>query len=176
MIAALRPGAPVSRRPSPHSGAALVALLLALVLGGGGLYAAQRLVNGPGRAVDVLAAPRQAASDGISLAVTRVVVTRFFTAVDLSASNAGSETLRLPVQRNCVLSTGGGARIDGDAFASDWPESVAAGTTISGTVVFNAPIPPGTGTVGLRFAVVFGYGANAASVDGIRLRDGWQPA
>ena len=154
----------------------VVAALFVLVFCGGGAAAATYgvqwaggFITGHEDGTDVLVSRTQERSGDLTLAVTRVALTRHFTRVEMTASNSGSQSLGLPVYRNCQLNPAGGATIEADAFRSDWPESVPPGGLVTGTVVFKR-LPDGVTSASLSFATIFGLGAGAITVSDISLR------
>jgi hypothetical protein len=180
---ALPPGAHPPRHapatgsyPSRSRGVPIVVgvLTLLFICGGGvaaAAFGAQYLggwVTGDQQGVEWLAEETSATDGPLTVTVHSVVVTSHFTRVALSASNAGDSPIMLPVFHNCYLNDGR-ATMEADTFRSDWAESVPAGQTTRGTVVFDR-LPNGVESISLSFSVVFGsFDTNSITVADIRL-------
>jgi hypothetical protein len=162
-------------RPKSHGIPALVGVLILLVLCGGGVAAAAigaqylgGFITGDESGTEWLAEETSAVDGPLTVTVHSVLVTRNFTRVELSAANSGDSSITLPVFHNCYLNTDRNT-MEGDAFRSDWAESVPAGGTTRGTVVFDR-LPDGVESVSLSFSTVFGsFDINSLTVADIRL-------
>lgn len=155
----------------------LAGVLVMLVLCGGGVAAATfgaRYIGGwftgDETGTDALAQARSATAGDLTLTVGRVILTRHFTKVEMSATNAGERTLSLPVFANChLIPDGDHETLAGDSFRSHWPEQVPAGQTVRGTVTFPT-LPDGVSTVSVSFANIIGqFGDTSITVDDITL-------
>jgi hypothetical protein len=141
----------------------LVGVLVMLVLCGGGVAAASfgtRYVGGwltgDETGTDHLAQERTARAGDLTLTVGRVMLTRHFTKVELSATNAGETPISLPISGNChLIPDGDRQRLEGDPLRSHWSEQVPPGQTVRGTVTFPS-LPEGVSTVSISFGTIFG--------------------
>lgn len=155
------PAAPA--RPARKGLPLLIGVLVLLVFCGGGVagvtYGAQYFggwITGDERGFDVLAQQQSASSGPLKLTVQSVTLTSHFTKVALTADNAGTIPINLPLYENCQLTASGDRRTLGaDSFRSDWNQSVPPNGTVYGTVVFPR-LPDGAATVSISFSVIYG--------------------
>jgi hypothetical protein len=140
----------------------LLGVLILLVVCGGGVagvtYAAQyvgSLVTGEESGTNVLVEPQSATVGALTLTVKAVTLTAHYTRVDMTAANGGSSELTLPVFDNCQLNSPDGPTLSGDEFRSHWTQSIPAGQSVTGTVVFSR-LADGTATIAISFSVIYG--------------------
>jgi hypothetical protein len=152
---------PAQPAPRPGGIPVIVGVLTLLLVCGGGVAAAafgvQYLggwLTGDEAGSDILAEETSATNGPLTVTVHSVVVTDHFTRVELSATNGGDIPIILPVYRNCYLDTGV-ATMQGDPSRSEWAETVPAGQTTRGTVVFDR-LPDGVESISISFAIVVG--------------------
>jgi hypothetical protein len=98
----------------------------------------------------------------LTVTVTSVRVNSEVSMLSVTAANAGSETLVLPIFMSAQLAVEGSDTMQADPAASKWPTQVPAGDEISGKIVFDGTIGPDAKTATLTFAQVMG------SLDGPR--------
>jgi hypothetical protein len=159
----------VQQRPRRRGLPVLLGVLIMLVVCGGGVagvtYAAQYVgsfVTGEETGTNVLVTPQSATVGALTLTVKAVTLTAHYTRVDMTAANAGNSEISLPVFDNCQLNSPNGRTLSGDEFRSHWTQSIPAGQTVSGTVVFSR-LADGTGTIAISFSVIYGMFAGGAA-------------
>jgi hypothetical protein len=152
----------VQQRAKRRGLPALLGVLIMLVVCGGGVagvtYGAQyvgSLVTGEETGTNVLVAPQSATVGALTLTVKAVTLSAHYTRVDMTAANAGTSELNLPVFDNCQLNSPNNPTLTGDDFRSHWTQSIPAGQTVSGTVVFSR-LAGGTSTIAISFSVIYG--------------------
>jgi hypothetical protein len=154
--------APSGSRGGGRAVAAIIVILL-LVASVFAVRFAFGYVTGREPGVDRLVKPVSARNGALTLTVDKVEVTRHFTRVEMSAKNTGRDALSLPVFSNAQLTAGRQTK-SGDAFASDWPDNVPPGSTVSGVVVFRMVVGPTTTRASVSFATIFGSLSTRGSV------------
>jgi hypothetical protein len=166
---------PVRRRS--RGTPALVAILVALVVcGGGGLAITTGAryvvgwVTGKEDGTDRLVQAASARSGNVTLTVNRVLSTSHFTRVELTVQNSGSDSVTLPVYGNCTFTGAEGTVLAADPFRSQWSETVPPGALQRGTVTFSGKLPDEVARASLSFSHVFVLGGGAITVSGIALR------
>lgn len=110
----------------------------------------------------VLAREASARSGSLTLKVTQAEANSKDIRITLTATNASSEGISLPLFRNCQLSVPGSATLEADP-QSHWAINVPANGEISGVIVFHGKYQAGTGR--LTFATVFRMGGGSISVE-----------
>ncbi len=167
---------PVPPKPAPTRMPVLVAVLVLLLICGGGAGAVALgmqyvggLATGDEDGVDVLVAEKSAKAGALTLTVHHVVLTAHFTRVEMSAANSGTTSLTLPVYGYSQLTVQGGTTLKGDAFRSDWPETVPAEGLVRGNVNFGR-LAAGTTRINVSFTQIFGPGGGSITVRDIVLR------
>lgn len=90
--------------------------------------------------------------DAIKVTVLRVEERGDVTTVSVEVRNAGSEPANLSLFRNCVLRAEGISDLEADPFASTWNQTIAAGSTSRGTIVFDGALPGTATSAELSFA------------------------
>jgi hypothetical protein len=107
--------------------------------------------------VQRLAAPASQTAGPLTVMVTGVRVNDQVTMVDLTATNAGADTLTLPIFKTCQLTIPGGT-FEADPAASEdlWHETVAPQNETTGTIVFDGVLADGPGQITLTFAQIYG--------------------
>lgn len=169
-----------AERTSPQRGApaGVAVLITLLLLGGGGLAAAYGIatlsafITGNQSGTERLAAQAEDAADGITTAVTSVEHTADFTRVRITVRNRLPNTVSLPLYGNATLSDDA-VTLEADAFRSTWSETIAPGQRRTGVLVFPGHLADGATSATLAFATVFEQGFEGPSsivVDGIELR------
>jgi hypothetical protein len=142
----------------------LAIALVVVVLCGGGVAAASYgarylggLLTGDESGFDVLAQEVSSTAGPLTLTVNRVVLTAHFTRVEMTATNAGSSSIDLPLYMNCILDAAGArTTLPADSFKSDWTEAVpGGGRSVTGTVTFDR-IPDGSGSISISFSTIYG--------------------
>lgn len=171
-----QPWRPPPARPRRTVSWVAVIVTFVLIFGGasGVAWAGWYVVSwvaGTESGTDVLVNPVSATAGALTLTVHRVEVTRHLTKVELTAANRGRDSLSLPVFGNCQLNAGG-TTMNASPFRSKWPESVAAGQPVRGTIVFGGKPAAGARSATLSFATIFGPGASSITVPDIPLRPG----
>ena len=86
---------------------------------------------------DVLAQPVTKTVGGLRLTVNHVYYPRHFTRVAVLATNAGNDSVSLPLFGCCVFAGQGGKTLQADAFRSDWSDTLPPGVPSSGTITFS---------------------------------------
>lgn len=152
--------------------AALVIILLMCGAGGLGItYAAQWVagkvaerfddITGESKAnpgVERLAAPASASSGSITITVNSVQVNDKATVIDLTARNAGGESITL-TRGFCQLMVPDRTTLETDKFVGTWGSGdVAAGGQRRGTIIFDGRLDQDTKEVTLAFTQIFGGG------------------
>ena len=154
------------RRPQRRAGVVAGILVAVLVVGVGGtlvVYGVATAViglitgdQGPGE--ERLAAPVTVDSGGIVVTITSVEQTNDFTRVDLTVQNNLTDTVTLPLFGYASLRTDS-ATLETGGVQQTWSESIPAGLSQQGTIVFSGHLPDDAATATFAFATVFGPGS-----------------
>ncbi|MFF5083684.1 hypothetical protein ACFY36_42105 [Actinoplanes sp. NPDC000266] len=151
------PYAPPSRPRGSGTWRAVIAVVVVavLVVSIFAVRFAFGLVTGRESGVDRLVKPVSARNGALTLTVDRVEVTAHFTRMSMTAANAGENALMLPLYGNCQM-TADRITTSASTIASQWPDSVPPGSTVSGVVVFRFVIPGDTTKASVSFSTIFG--------------------
>lgn len=169
-----QPGRPV--KPSGRTSLAAALVIILLLCGAGGLgvtYAAQWVaskvaesfdeITGESKAnpgVERLASPASAKSGVLTITVNSVQVNDKATVIDLTAGNAGGESLTL-TRGFCQLMVPDKATLETDKFVGTWGSGdVAARGQRRGTIIFDGRLDQDTKKVTLAFTTIFSSGFN----------------
>ena len=167
------PGPPQGRgyrRERNGAPVAVVLLVAVLVLGVGGwgitagVRYATGYVTGNESGTERLARPASATSGDLTLTVQSVEYTAHFTRVVVTARNAGTTSVSLPLFGYCKFVGSDGTTLDADAFRSDWSTMVAPGLQ-RGTITFKGHLPASVLRAALKFTQIFGPGGGAIAVE-----------
>lgn len=170
-----RPGYPAQvRRTGGRTSLAAALVIILLVCGAGGLgvtYAAQWIasraaaqfdeITGKSKAdpgVERLAAPASRTGGVLTITVNSVQVNERATVIDLTARNAGGDSLTL-TRGYCQLTVPGKPTLETDKFNGSWGQGeVPGGGERNGTIIFDGRLGPETKKVTLAFTTIFGMG------------------
>jgi hypothetical protein len=107
---------------------------------------------------------------GVSVEVTRVENQSGHLRIDAAVTNDTGDAVTIPLFGNAAAVDESGRAYEASAFDSDWPQSVASGQTVRGTIEFEGRYESGRGgTLDLTFATLFGFDAprGSLSIEGI---------
>lgn len=160
------PPRPRGARPPVRRGRSVgVAVLVLVLLAGTGVAVGLGIRTGfqwltaTQDGVDRLAEPVAVNRSGLRFEIREVIVTRDFTRVRLAVTNRTDNTVDLPLYRNCLMTAGDTtAEASSLPLRSRWSETVPVGVTVTGVIVFTAPLPPGADEAALSFGTVFRHG------------------
>ncbi len=110
----------------------------------------------------VLAHEASARSGGLTVKVTQAEANSKDMRLTVTAINSSSETISLPLFKNCQLSVPGAATLEADPN-SQWAITVPAHGDITGVIVFHGKYQPGNGR--LTFASIFRMGGGSITVE-----------
>jgi hypothetical protein len=148
-----------------------------LVVGVGGFAATQGIryavdyFSGKETGPNVLVSEVTKTNAAVTLTVVRVENTRHFTRVEVTVKNKTStDSIVLPLFKNCVFSAADGTTLEADPFRSQWSDSIAPGAFRRGTITFPDHLPNTATRASLSFSHIGGtFKATTISVTGIRL-------
>lgn len=165
---------PPPARPRRTVSLAAAILVFALIVGGAGgvAYAGWYGVSwltGNEAGQSVLVSEASATEGPLTLTVHEVEITRHFTKVELTAVNGGRDSIGLPLFGNCQLNAGG-ATLGTWMLGSDWQDTVPAGESVRGEILFGGRPAPGAATMTLSFANVYSLEVQSITVRDIRVR------
>lgn len=165
-----------ARRPVRRGRTATVAIMVLVLLAGTGVVAGLgiragfQLLTATQDGVDRLAEPVAVNRSGLRFEAREVVVTRDFTRVRLAVTNRTDNTVDLPLYRNCLLTADGTtAEASSLPLRSRWNETVPVGVTVTGVIVFTAPLPADATEAKLSFGTVFRHGFDGPESVSIKL-------
>lgn len=150
-------------------------MVLVLLAGTGvavglGLRSGFQLLTATQDGVDRLAEPVEVDRSGLRFEVREVVVSRDFTRVRLAVANHTGNTVDLPLYRNCLLTADDTtAEASSLPLRSRWSETVPVGVTVTGVIIFTAPLPADATEARLSFGTVFRHGFDGPESVSIRL-------
>lgn len=163
----------IGRRRGTPAAAAILVVLLVVGVGGfavtAGVQYAAGYITGKETGEERLVRPVSKSGSGLVLTVERVVYTRHFTRVELTARNTTRTALSLPLFGNCTFTGSDGTTLEADAFRSQWSDTVPPGALQRGTITFKEHLPDHLTTASLSFSHIFGPGANGITVNAIKL-------